>query len=196
MARKQKQQPEEMEPTPSADDAETVQIENAAEGADASREWAWPESRTHASMFVDFNDHDRSTIALDMGEKVLKAEALKAQKKAVSQRLQGEIDELTNAIEAMAVQLERGGEERPFECEWVFERRMVQNADGWELVEDLTQKTLRRLDTGVPVRSAPITDEERQATLALEPDGDSPAGGDDIGDAPETEDSAEGEEAE
>lgn len=172
--KKMEDQPIEMPEAP-----EIVEIANAEEPADAPREWAWPESKMKCAMFVEFNDNDRSQIALEMSEKILNAEKLKAQKKAMSQSLKGEIDELTSDTESMAMQLEKGGTERLVECQWVFERSMVpDDLGGHILVEDLSRKTLVRLDTGIPVRSEMISDEERQATMALD---ESPANADNSG---------------
>jgi hypothetical protein len=142
----------------------TATIENAEptqEGADTS--WTWPDAKQKENLFVEFSEHDKSEIATELSEKILRCAAAKAHKSAVTKRLQADIDELDLFINTKASDLERGGTERTVECAWTFETRL----DNGELVPDKEFKTLVRQDTFEAVRSERISDEERQATLFL-----------------------------
>lgn len=150
--------------TPEAQAQPEYEIENAPEGTDAPREWAWPESRLKVALFVEFTDHELAELAQTMTRDVIESARIAAQKKASASHLQGQIDEIERRIANTAVDVQRNGKEKAIECEWQFECKLV---DG-ELLSDLEHKTLFRLDTTEPVRSERITDEDRQACLALE----------------------------
>lgn len=152
MARKKKETPA----------AEPV-IEQDPTVETSTAEWKWPESLEKRSVLVEFDDHDRSEIAVQMGECTLERNAVKERKKNSNAAFQAEIDAYDEKLTQFASSLEKNGENREVQCRWVFETAGANDAG--ELIPDAGHKTLVRVDTGAVVQVARITDEDRQGDL-------------------------------
>lgn len=120
----------------------------------------WPIKRTVRKLAVPLTDEDVRNLGRENAQIGAEIEALAAEKKASAGNFTAKLLELASRRSVNDTAISNGRRERETECEWRYElNRRLEN--------DPARKVLVRLDTGVVVDEAFITDDERQLVMRI-----------------------------
>lgn len=118
---------------------------------------------TIESIKYTFSESEKRQLSQEMSERVIEAQEIEDEKKAVASSYKKRADACTMMIRTLARKVKDGYEYRSVSCEMIFDRRSG-------------EVHYYRLDTGEHVRSRQMTPEERQMSIdEMLPEDDEPS---------------------
>jgi hypothetical protein len=128
----------------------------------------WPEAIEKRSLFVTLNPSELESESRKLAATVPQIANLEREAKSSASQWKSRIDMVQVEQNRLSGIVSEGKEERPVECEWVFECSGV-DADKNRIFHP-EKKALFRKDTGEFVETRDITAEERQMSLLTDED--------------------------
>lgn len=128
----------------------------------------WPESTENRELGVTLSDEERIRHGLHLCDQLREAEALAEEKSATAKRYAAAIESKEKEIEETKDIFKTGKVRRNVPCQWKFQIHGL-DAEGNGIYHS-EMKTLVRDDTGEVVEVKPITQEDRQMNLGLDPE--------------------------
>lgn len=133
----------------------------------AKPKYDWPEATEKRSLFVTLNPSELESESRKLAATVPQIANLEREAKSSASQWKSRIDLVQVEQNRLSNIVSEGKEERPVECEWVFECAGV-DATTKQRIYHPEKKSLFRKDTGDFIESRDITSEERQMSLITE----------------------------
>jgi len=136
--------------------------------------YEWPEKKEKRQLFVDLKPEELAIASRRLAETVPHIQSLEAAAKASAAQHKSGIQAAQVEQNQLSLLVTQKKEERPVECEWIFETAGFDSATN-KPIPHPEKKTLVRLDTGAVVEIRDILQEERQMSLLPEENEEKPA---------------------
>lgn len=124
----------------------------------------WPQSIEPRPLFVTLAPREMEAISRQLAATVPQIGQLERDAKASASQWKARIETVQCQQDRLSGIVTEGREERPVECEWVFECCGVDSVTLQRMYHP-EKKTLFRTDTWEPVETRDITSDERQMSL-------------------------------
>lgn len=135
--------------------------------ATATPKYDWPESTEKRSLFVTLKPAELEATSRLLAQTVPQIANLEREAKSSASSWKSRIELVQCEQNRLSCIVSEGKEERPVECEWVFECCGIDVASG-NRIHHPEKKALFRKDTGEFIEARDITSEERQMSLIAE----------------------------
>lgn len=133
----------------------------------------WPKAETVRDLGVPLTRDELGQAARELAATIGMIDVLEERKKSAVDAIKQEIAEQEATQHRLAMLVNRGADEKPVSCVWVF--AVAGRNDAGQFVRDDNMKTLVRKDTGDVVEIRAITNDDRQMNLLSdEPEEESP----------------------
>ena len=129
--------------------------------------YEWPESTERRPLFVTLKGVELGAFSRRLAETVPQITNLQRDAKASASQWKARIETLEVEQSRISGIITEGREERPVDCEWIFECAGIDSATG-ERIHHPEKKTLVRSDTSEQIEIRDISSEERQMSLLPE----------------------------
>lgn len=129
----------------------------------------WPKSTEKRPLFVTLNQAELETMSRRLAATVPQIANLEREAKSSASQWKARIEIVQCEQNHLSNIVSDGREERPVECEWVFECSGIDSATK-ERIPHPDKKALIRPDTGEVIEVRDITSDDRQMALIDEQD--------------------------
>jgi hypothetical protein len=124
----------------------------------------WPESTEKRSLFVTLKPAELEATSRQLAQTVPQIANLEREAKSSASQWKSRIESVQCEQNRLSGIVSDGKEERPVECEWVFECCGIDIASS-NRIHHPEKKALFRKDTGEFIEARDITSDERQMSL-------------------------------
>lgn len=137
------------------------------ENAPPPPRYSWPESVEKRPLFVVLNQQELEMSARKLAQTVADICRLERDAKASASQWKARIETVCAEQAHLSTIVTEGREERPIECQWIYETAGADAATG-EMIFHPDKKTLIRKDTNEVLEIRDISSDERQMSLLPE----------------------------